>query len=85
MKKAQRRRKIEVRLKRQDRDPLVLKSLPPEWKSSDESSSIAEKLVSQVEWMQQHGIDGRVTASEPGKSTRKSPRPGTVIFFSRVS
>jgi hypothetical protein len=85
MTKTQRRQKIEVQLRRQDRDPLVLKSLPPEWKSSEESKSLAEKLVSRVEWMQENGIDGSVSASEPQRSTRKSPRPGTVIYFSRVS
>ena len=85
MKKTQRRQKIDVQLKHQDRDPLVLKSLPPDWKSPEASQSLAKKLVSSVEWMQKNGIDSNVKASEPKSSTRKSPLPGTVIYFSRVS
>ncbi len=85
MPKTQRRKKIEVKLRRQDRDPLVLKSLPPTAKSSEASQSLTEKLVSRVEWMQEKGIDGSVDETERSRSTQKSPRPGTVIYFSTVS
>ena len=82
MPKTHRRLKIEVQLKSQDRDPLVLKSLPTTVKSSEESQSLAEKLVSRVEWMQEKGIDSSVAAGEPRRTSRKSPLPGTVIYFS---
>lgn len=84
MTKTQRRQKMELQLRRQDRDPLVLKSLPPTVKSAEESRSLAEKLVSQVAWMQEKGIDGSLAKPDRPHSTQKSPRPGTVIFFSIV-
>ena len=85
MTKAQRRQKIAVQFRRQDRDPLVLKSLPTTVKPSEESNSLAEKLVSRIEWMQKKGIGGSLTKPERRCSTPKSPLPGTVIYFSSMS
>jgi hypothetical protein len=82
MAKAQRRQKIIVQFRRQDRDPLVLKSLPTTAKLSEESNSLTEKLVSRSEWMQEKGIDGSLAESERPRSTPKPPLPGTVIYFS---
>ncbi len=85
MAKTQRRRKIAVQLRRLDRDPLVLKSLPTTAKLSEESNSLTEKFVSRREWMQKKGIDGSCAESEHPRSTPKPPLPGTVIYFSSIS
>ena len=85
MAKTQRRQKIAVQLRRLDRDPLVLKSLPTAVKLSEESNSLTEKFVSRREWMQMKGIDGSCAESERPRLTPRPPLPGTVIYFSSIS
>jgi len=68
------------------RDTFVPKAFPSEAKSSQESSRLAEKLAIQIQWMQERGIDIKLKESErPPPAKRKSPLPGTVIYFSSKS
>jgi hypothetical protein len=71
-------------VRNQLRDPLVLKSLPTTTKFNEESKSLADKFVSQVEWMQQRGIGVNISESERPRAIPKPPLPGTVIYFSRI-
>ena len=71
--------------RRQNRDPLVLKALPVTANLYHESSTLADKLASRIEWMKNTGIAGSLTASGHPPPARKSPLPGTVIYFSSAA
>ncbi len=67
------------------RDTLVVKALPTVVKLSQESSTLAEKLATQIQWMQKKGIDISLKESERPRLAQKPPLPGTVIYFSSIS
>ncbi len=67
------------------RDTLVVKALPTAVKLSQESSTLAEKLATQIQWMQKKGIDISLKESERPRLAQKPPLPGTVIYFSSIS
>jgi hypothetical protein len=67
-------------------DSFDIRALPTAAKVSEESSTLAEKLAKQIEWMQKKGIDISLKESErPARPPRKPPLPGTVIYFSDMS
>ena len=74
-----------MQFRHQMRDTFVLKALPTAAKVSQESSTLAEKLATQIEWMQKKGIDISLKESERPRLARKPPLPGTVIYFSKMS
>jgi len=85
MANALRRQKLVVEPRCNDRDPLVLKSLPTSARPSEGSRSLTDKFVSRLEWMQEKGIGDGLAAVERPLSSRKPPLPGTVIYFSDYS
>ena len=66
-------------------DTLVSISLPTAAKFPEESSSLSEKLATQIRWMRKRGINIRLKASERPSPEQKAPLPGTVIYFSKES
>ena len=65
------------------RETFVPKPSPTAAKWAEESDRLAEKLSSQIQWMQERGIDIKLKDSErPRPAERKRPLPGTVIYFS---
>ncbi len=64
---------------------MVVKALPTVVKLSQESSTLAEKLATQIQWMQKKGIDMSLKESERPRLAQKPPLPGTVIYFSSIS
>jgi hypothetical protein len=67
------------------RDTLVVNALPTTARLSQESSTLAEKLATQIQWMQNKGIDISLKESERPRLAEKTPLPGTVIYFSSNS
>ena len=70
---------------RRNRDPLVIKALPITAIPTEDSNRLADKFASRVEWMRENGIDVGPVESERSRSASKSPLPGTVLYFSRIS
>jgi ferritin len=57
-------------------------SLPTAARFAAESNSLSEKLERQIQWMQKRGIDIRLKQAErPPVDQKKSPLPGTVLYF----
>ncbi len=78
--------RIDMQFIRRMRDTLVRKALPTAAECSQESSRLAEKLATQIQWMEKRGIDIRLKESErPPSPAQKPALPGTVIYFSSTS
>jgi len=67
------------------KDPLIIKSFPISARIAEESASLAQKFASRIEWMKLKGISGDLPESMRPRRETKSPRPGTVIYFSTGS
>lgn len=74
-----------MQFRHRTKDTLVVNALPPAAKIAQESSTLAEKLATQIQWMQNKGIDIRLKESERPRPAQKPPLPGTVIYFSSKS
>ena len=57
-------------------------ALPSATRFSEVSSSLAEKLAHQIEWMQKRGISIKLEEAERPEVEEKEPLPGTVLYFS---
>ena len=74
---------VDMQFRLRMKDTVVPEALPTEAKCSPESSRLAEKLAIQLEWMRKRGINIRLKESERPSPAKRSPLPGTVIYFSR--
>ena len=57
-------------------------ALPSATRFSEVSSSLAEKLAQQIEWMRKRGISIKLEEDERPEVEEKNPLPGTVLYFS---
>jgi len=64
---------------------MVVNALPTVARFTQESTTLAEKLAKQVQWMRKKGIDIRLKDSERPRLDQRSPLPGSIIYFSRIS
>ena len=70
---------------RRMRGTLSRKALSTGVDCSHQSRVLAEKLATQIQWMEKRGIDIRLKESElPSRPAQKPALPGTVIYFSNT-
>jgi hypothetical protein len=67
------------------RHTLVGNTLPTVANFSQESTTLTEKLATQIRWMQKKGISIKLKDSERPPPGQRSPLPGTTIYFSSIS
>jgi hypothetical protein len=65
-----------------ERDPLVLRSLPTKAVFVEESGSLREKYTARRAWMEEQGLDSRISTSDGLQSAAKRTLPGAIIYFS---
>ncbi|HEY5623869.1 MAG TPA: hypothetical protein VIV14_08905 [Gammaproteobacteria bacterium] len=82
IKKTHGSRKTPVISRNWERDPLILRSIPTKALFVEESGSLKEKYSARRAWMEERGLDIRVTKSGSEQSTAKRPLPGAIIYFS---
>jgi hypothetical protein len=70
-----------MQLRYRTRDTSIVNALPTSAQCTQVSSTLAEKLAAQIQWMQKKGIDICLKESERPRLDQRPALPGTVIHF----